>query len=209
MMPDPLSSLPATSEVLQFVARHATQYLTTLGSRPVSNDADGSEAVQIDSALPEEGHGAAATIERLLGTGISTSIHSAGPRYFHFVTGGATPAALAADWLTSVFDQNAAAWECSPFATDLETVTVSWLKELFGLPTYFGGILLTSATMANFVGLSCARHWWAEQHGVDLTSAGVAGLGSMPVVTSGYVHVSVKKALQMLGCGRQFAIRTI
>jgi glutamate/tyrosine decarboxylase-like PLP-dependent enzyme len=202
-MPDPLSSRVATPDLLQLVTRRAAEYLATLGERPVSSDAVGNASAEIDCVFPEGGHGAAAAVEQLMRIGTAVSIHSAGPRYFHFVTGGATPAALAADWLTSVFDQNAAAWECSPFATELETVTLNWLKQLFGIPSEFGGIILTSATMANFVGLSCARHWWAEQHGVDLTSAGMAGLGNMPVFTSGYVHVSVIKALQMLGCGRQ------
>lgn len=202
-MADPLSSAAMTPELLQLVTRRATDYLATLGECPVSGETAGHAAAQIDRLLPEEGHGAAAAVEYLARVGTAASVHSAGPRYFHFVTGGATPAALAGDWLTAVFDQNAAAWECSPFATEVETIALNWLKQLFGIPAGFGGIIVTSATMANFVGLSCARHWWAEQHGVDVTSAGLTGLAPMPVFTSGYVHVSVLKALQMLGCGRR------
>ena len=200
-MPDPLTDLTAIPDLLQLVHRGATDYLATLAGRQVAC-ATSSTATEIDPALPEHGQGAAATIRRLLNLGDRAGVHSAGPRYFHFVTGGATPAALAADWITSVFDQNAAAWECSPFATELETVALGWLKKMFGIPASFGGVLVTSATMANFAGLSCARHWWAEKHGVDVISAGLTGLPAMPVFTSGYVHVSVKKALQMLGCGR-------
>jgi glutamate/tyrosine decarboxylase-like PLP-dependent enzyme len=77
--------------------------------------------------------------------------------------GGGTPAALAADWLTSAYDQVAYAWASSPFAARLEQVAVEWLRQLFELPIEFGGVLTTGATMANFVGLAAARNRWAER----------------------------------------------
>ena len=76
---------------------------------------------------------------------------SSGPRFFHFVMGGGTPAALGADWLTSAYDQVAFAWASSPFAARLEQVAIDWLRQLFELPAEFGGVLTTGATMANFV----------------------------------------------------------
>ena len=76
-----------------------------------------------------------------------------------------------------------------------------WLKELFGLPATWGGVLTTGATMANF-GPACARRWWGLQHGVDIDERGTAGLPAMPVFGSGYVHASDVKALAMLGVGR-------
>ena len=117
--------------------------------------------------------------------------------------GGGTPAALAADWLTSALDQIAFNWISSPFAMRLEQISVDWLKELFGLPAAWSGVLTTGATMANFTGLAAARRWWGRQHGVDVEESGLSGLPPVPVLASGHVHASAVKALAMLGIGRQ------
>ncbi|MCP9984260.1 pyridoxal phosphate-dependent decarboxylase family protein [Actinomadura madurae] len=109
---------------------------------------------------------------------------------------------MAGDWTASLLDQVAGIGQASPLAARAETVVLRWLKELFGLPASFGGVLTPSATLAHVAGLACARHWWAGEHGVDVTSRGLAGLPAMPVFTSGLVHVSTRKALQILGCGR-------
>jgi glutamate/tyrosine decarboxylase-like PLP-dependent enzyme len=90
----------------------------------------------------------------------------------------------------------------TPLAARLEAVSLSWLKDLFGLPASWGGVLTTGATMANFVGLACARRWWAERHGVDIDERGFSGLPEVPVLSSGYIHPSATKALAMLGVGR-------
>jgi glutamate/tyrosine decarboxylase-like PLP-dependent enzyme len=152
--------------------------------------------------LPNDGDGAPAALEELIRLGEAAATRSAGPRFFHFVTGGSTPAALAADWLTSTFDQNAFAWISSPVGGRLEQIAVSWLKELFELPASFGGVLTTGATMSNFVGLAAARHWWAERQGVNVEDAGLGGLPQPRVYASGYLHSSDVKALAMLGFGR-------
>ena len=112
---------------------------------------------------------------------------------FHFVTGGVTPAALGADWLTSVLDQNAFAWVNTPLASRLETVALDWLKDLFGLPASWGGILTSGATMANFSALAAARHWYGERHGVDVEEAGLAALPPIPVLTGGHLHPSARE----------------
>src|SRR5207302_19960 len=127
---------------------------------------------------------------------------SAGPRFFHFVMGGGTPAALGADWLASTLDQNAYNWISSPFASRLEQVTIAWLQDLFGLPGDWGGVMTTGATMANFAGLAAARRWWGLQQGVDVEADGLSGLPPMTIVSSGYIHVSALKAIAMLGLGR-------
>jgi glutamate/tyrosine decarboxylase-like PLP-dependent enzyme len=148
-----------------------------------------------------------AALEELVG-GAGALVHSAGPRFFHFVNGGATPAAFGADWLTTTWDQNPGAWVASPLGGHLESVALGWLKELFGLPTSWSGVLTTGATMANFTALACARRWWGLRHGVDVDVAGLAGLPPMPVFGSGYVHPSDVKALAMLGVGRD-AVRKL
>ncbi len=121
---------------------------------------------------------------------------------FHFVTGGGTPAALGADWLTSLLDQNSFSWVASPLGARLERLTIAWLKELFGLPASWGGVLTTGATMANFTALACARQWWGDRHGVDIAADGFGGLPAVPVLAGGHIHASAEKALAMLGLGR-------
>jgi glutamate/tyrosine decarboxylase-like PLP-dependent enzyme len=116
--------------------------------------------------------------------------------------GGGTPAALAADWLTSTYDQVAFGWASSPMASRLEQVAVDWLRQLFELPEEFGGVLTTGATMANFVALAAARNWWAEQQGVDVDRVGLAGLPAPPILSSGYIHPSAVQAIGMLGMGQ-------
>jgi glutamate/tyrosine decarboxylase-like PLP-dependent enzyme len=190
--------------VIAAVVDEARSYLGALDAEPVLEDP---EAVSgLGGALPDEGSGAAAALAELL-AGSPAATRSAGPRFFHFVTGGVTPAALGADWLTTLLDQNSFSWVSSPFGARLEAVSVDWLKELFELPADWGGVLTTGATMANFTGLAAGRRWWAERHGIDVDAAGLAGLPPAPVFSSGYIHSSAIKALGMLGLGRE-TVRT-
>jgi len=188
-------------EVMALAAREAARYLSDIGERDVrASDAE-QVAARFAGSLPDDGVGALAAIEELV-AGFDGAVHSAGPKFFHFVNGGTTPAALGADWLTSALDQNAGAWVSTPLGAQLERCSLAWLRELFGLPSDWGGVLTTGATMANFVALACARRWWGLRHGVDVEQAGMSGLPPMPVFGSGYVHPSDIKALSMLGVGR-------
>ncbi|CNG62843.1 pyridoxal-dependent decarboxylase [Mycobacterium tuberculosis] len=189
-------------EPLAVVAREAGPYLESLQGRLVHDGAQDALLDELDGPLPAAGDGAVAAVERLVRIGTRAATHSSGPRFFHFVVGGSTPAAMAGDWTASLLDQAAGLWPTSPFAARAETAVLRWLKELFGLPASFGGVLTPSATLAHVTGLACARYWWADQYGVDVTSRGLAGLPAMPVFSSGLVHVSTRKALQILGCGR-------
>ena len=180
--------------VIAAVVDEARSYLGGLDADPVLEDP---KAVSgLGGALPDEGSGASAALAELL-AGAPAATRSAGPRFFHFVTGGVTPAAFGADWLTTLLDQNSFSWVSSPFGARLETVAVDWLKELFDLPADWGGVLTTGATMANFTGLAAGRRWWAERHGIDIDAAGFAGLPPAPVFSSGYIHSSAIKALGM------------
>lgn len=152
-------------------------------------------------ALPEEGAGAEvalATFRARYEAGLSGS---AGPRYLGFVTGGATPAALAGDWLVSAYDQNVSN-DGDSLATGVERETLGLLRELFGLPAAFEGAFVSGATQANLVGLATARQWAGERQGVDVSDAGLAALPRVPVL-AGAPHASVLKALSVLGLGRQ------
>lgn len=182
-----------TAAVLELAGKAAAEYVAALSAAPAAprrqHEDDGREVLaRFAGPLPERGMGAEAAVRQLTEHALPQAVRSSGPRYFHFVTGGTTPAALAADWLTSTIDQNAAAWVCSPMATHLETVALGWLKELFGLPAGWGAVTTTGGTMANFTGLAAARRYWAARHGVDVDVDGLARLPPMPVFGSGFAH---------------------
>ncbi|MEH0981749.1 pyridoxal phosphate-dependent decarboxylase family protein [Micromonospora sp. CPCC 205556] len=205
-MTDPLRDTGG-DDALRQVYEAAGPYLSSLADRPVLDPASLALLVQLwepagGGPLPEHGDGAAAALDRLLRVGAAAATGSAGPRFFHFVIGGVTPAALAADWTAALLDQNAAFRASSRLASEVETIALTWLRELFGLPTTFGGALVASATFANVTGLAAATHWWGERHGVDVAADGLAGLPRMPVLSGGYLHPSDRKALQLLGHGR-------
>jgi glutamate/tyrosine decarboxylase-like PLP-dependent enzyme len=186
------------SSALELVLDTAKRYLSELDESPVLP----ARGERFGGRLPEQGDGALAALSELVAAA-DVATRSSGPRFFHFVTGGTTPAALGADWLTSLLDQNSFSAVSSPYGAELEEVAISWLLDLFELPEDWGGVLTTGATMANFVGLACARRWWAERHGVDVDERGFAGLPAVPVFSSEYVHASARKALAMLGIGRE------
>jgi glutamate/tyrosine decarboxylase-like PLP-dependent enzyme len=188
-------------DVVDLAARAAGVYLETIADRPVRDPRADEIAATFGGPLPEEGIGAVRALEELV-AGFDGAVHSAGPKFFHFVDGGVTPAALGADWLATALDQNPGAWVSTPLAARLEQVSIDWLKELFGLPAAWGGVLTTGATMANFVALACARRWCAERAGVDVDDLGVAAAPPITVLGGGYTHPSDVKALGMLGVGR-------
>lgn len=185
------------NQILDSVVVEALRFLSGIDSRAVGVSLpDKFEPVN----LPDEGVGVDTALadfkeryEPLLSGGV-------GPRYFGFVTGGVTPAALVGDWLTSVYDQNALGSNES-IAPQLELETLALLRDLFGLSLAQTGIFVSGATMANFVGLATARQWMGHQHGVDVGQNGVWSLEPMRVF-SGTPHSSIYKALSMLGMGR-------
>jgi glutamate/tyrosine decarboxylase-like PLP-dependent enzyme len=193
----PLELRDEEHAALAYVLEEAGRYLGELDESPVLPSREG----RFGGPLPDNGDGALTALAELVaGSGLAT--RSSGPRFFHFVTGGTTPAALSADWLTSLLDQNSFSRVSSPLGIELEDIAIRWLLDLFELPEDWGGVLTTGATMANFVGLACGRRWWAERHGVDLDERGFAGLPAVPVFSTGYIHASARKALAMLGLGR-------
>ncbi len=182
-------------DFLEHTLHTATDFLTSLEDRSVAV----SPKEQDYRPLPTEGLGAEKALSDFMtryGDGLSGS---AGGRYFGFVTGGATPAALAGDWLTSAFDQNATGYGDS-VAPLVELETIAMLRELFGLPEGFSGAFVTGATMSNFTGLALARQWVGKERGVDVAEEGL--LEPIPVL-AGTAHSSVYKALAMLGMGRK------
>ena len=198
---DPAESVAA----LELVLEHARRYLAELDDAPVRKTGSDDAALAALHELPEDGEGTLETLRELFEISDGARVASSGPRFFHWVIGGATPAALGADWLASVLDQNAGGWQASPLATELETVSISWLLDLFGLPKSWSGVLVTGGTMANFTGLAAGRRWCASRHGVDVERDGLAALPQIPILASGFIHVSAIKSLGMLGLGRATA----
>jgi len=196
---DPILDRDALDDCLRLVAGEAAQYLAGVDEAPVRPIGAPNG---IGGPLPDEGAGSLAALRTLVEAAETGATRSAGPRFFHFVMGGGTPAALAADWLASALDQIAYNWVSSPLAMQLEQASVDWLKELFGLPPEWSGVLTTGATTANFTGLAAARRWWGLQHGVDVEEEGLAGLPPVPVYAVD-IHASAVKALAMLGIGRR------
>lgn len=183
--------------------RIAEDYLEHVDRHPAV-DYEGARAALdgFQQPLPEEGVGADAALTELYNRGLPAMGATSGPRFFHWVVGGTTPAALGAEWLTGLIDNPAYAWVGSPLTVELELLSLDWLKDLFGLDREMAGIMVTGASMANFVGMAAARQWWGQQQGVDISEDGWAGLPAMPVLTSGYVHASAVKVLSLLGVGR-------
>ena len=129
-------------------------------------------------------------------------VASPGPRYFGFVTGGALPAALAADWLATAWDQNAFSAVSSPAAAVVEEVACGWLLDLLGLPGDAGAGLTTGAQMANVTGLAAARGALLARAGWDLEERGLNGAPPLRVLAGEEAHVTVWRALRLLGFGR-------
>ena len=201
-MADPLFDRGELDAVLEFAANEARRYLHRLTEDPVVPPGAEAAIEHWSDPMPEHGDGALEALTELASRARDAATRSSGPRFFHFVMGGGTPAAVAADWLTSAYDQVAYAWASSPFAARLEQVATGWLRQLFELPEAFGGVLTTGATMANFVALAAARNWWGERLGVDVEERGLSGLPAPLIVTSGYLHPSATQAIAMLGLGR-------
>jgi glutamate/tyrosine decarboxylase-like PLP-dependent enzyme len=193
LLADDLAALPDLLESTRRLAEHA---LAGIDDRPVAQPT----AALTPDPLPHTGVGLRGALARFVDRWEPGFSGSAGPRYLGFVTGGATPAALAGDWLTSAFDQNAASGGDSS-AVDLEKETVGWLGQMFGLTDAHTGAFVTGATMSNFVGLAIAREWLGERRGVSVAQAGVGALGDVHVL-SGTPHSSIVKSLSMLGIGR-------
>ncbi|WP_460665867.1 pyridoxal phosphate-dependent decarboxylase family protein [Kribbella swartbergensis] len=122
-------------------------------------------------------------------------------RFFGFVFGGATPAALAADWLTTTWDQNAGLYAASPAAAVVEEIAASWLVELFGLPSGTSVGFVTGAQMANFTGLAAARHAVLRKAGWDVERDGLIGAPAVRVLAGAERHDTVDRALRFLGLG--------
>jgi len=134
-------------------------------------------------------------------------VTTTGPRYFGFVTGGALPATVAAEWLTAVWDQPASLYVMSPAAAVVEEVAAGWLIDLLGLPVVCSVGFVTGCHMANFTALAVARHELLRRAGWDVETDGLQGAPQLRVIVGDEVHVSVIGALRLLGIGSKQVVR--
>jgi glutamate/tyrosine decarboxylase-like PLP-dependent enzyme len=139
--------------------------------------------------------------------GSPATVASAGGRYFGFVIGGSLPATVAANWLAGAWDQNGCFTVMSPVASALEEIALAWLVDVLNLPPGTGAGFVTAATTANLAGLAAARHALLARERWDVESQGLFGAPPITVIVGDEVHVSLLKALSMLGLGRDRVVR--
>lgn len=190
-------------ELLHEAARRAELYTSRSNRRRVAPTPE--EVARLEhlaGPLPEEPTDPQEVLALLDDYGSPATVASTGGRYFGFVTGGTLPAALAANWLAAAWDQNSALRVMSPVGARIEEITSGWLRDLFGLPPQCGVGFVTGATMANFTGLAAARHALLARSGWNVEDQGLFGAPEIKVVVGAEVHVSLLKALSLVGFGK-------
>jgi glutamate/tyrosine decarboxylase-like PLP-dependent enzyme len=195
------------SALLQDACQRALAYLGGLAERPVAPAAEAVAALgRLDFALPGPGLDATEVLRMLDQFGSPATVATAGPRYFGFVTGGALPVAQAAAWLGAAWDQNAALTVMSPAAARLNAVALRWAAEVLALPAGTAGGFVSGATMANATCLAAGRDAVLARHGWDAAGQGLVGAPPVTVVVGAEVHATVRKALGLIGLGRDRAV---
>ncbi len=196
---DPSAAGPATQRALDRARHHATRWLDTLADRPVParTDVDG-VCDALGRVLPEGQSDPEDVVDLLAGSCEPGLVAMPSGRFFGFVVGGSHPAALAADWLVSAWDQNAAMRQVTPGVTAVEELAAGWLLDLLGLPASSGVGFTTGATMANFTALAAARDELLRRAAWDV-GRGLVGGPPIRVVAGRERHTSVDLALRYLG----------
>ena len=190
-------------ELLAATAERAARYLESLETRGVAPGKDAvARLVSLDHALPYEATSAESVLEQLDELYSPATMAVAGPRFFGFVIGGSLPAALAANWLASVWDQNSALYLPFPATAMLEQIALGWLLDVLELPPESGGAFVTGTTVANFTALAAARHAVLAKAGWNVEADGLFGAPPITVVIGAEAHATLHKALGLLGLGR-------
>lgn len=193
---------------LGLAAKKAADYLNGVRGRSVPpSPAAILDLAHLDETLPEAPADATCVLELLDRIGSPATVATAGGRFFGFVNGGAIPVSVAATWLSSAWDQNAALRVMSPAAAAFEDVALRWVREALGLPAECGGSIVTGASVANMTGLAAARHELLKRSGWDVESDGMFGAPPLTVVVGDQVHASLLKGLGLLGLGRKRLVR--
>lgn len=189
-------------ELFRQVAEHAGDFVDTLDTRPIRPEADVSRLTEaLGGSLPEDPQDPAAVLAALVEATEPGLLATPSGRFFGFVIGGGVPAAVAADMLASVWDQNAGLYVCGPSASVVEEVSRGWLVDLLGLPSDVSVAFVTGAQMAHVTALAAARHHVLAQAGWDVAADGLAGSPPIRVVVGAKRHTTLDRALRLLGIG--------
>lgn len=196
------------TNLLQDTAQRAIRYLAALDDRGVAPSVEAVAALgALDTSLPDRPTDPAEVLDLLDTYGSPATTANTGGRYYGFVTGGVLPAALAASWMSSTWDQNGFGYTNSPVAVVLEEIALRWLVDLLGLPSGCGGAFVTGATMANFTALAAARHAVLKRTGWDVEADGLFGAPPITVLIGEEAHPTLTKSLGLLGLGRNRVVK--
>ncbi len=191
------------SRALDAAHRSAVEFLRTLADRPVWPRANLDDMLEVfGGPLPEEGADPAAVVDELAAGAGPGLVAIPGGRFFGFVIGGTLPAALAADWLVSAWDQNSGSAMLTPTTVALERIAGRWMLDLFGLPDTASVGFVTGGQVANFTCLAAARHAVLARAGWDLAERGLRSSPAMRFVVGADRHGSIDRAARFLGIGR-------
>lgn len=202
-----LSIMNPFRPVLERTLHHALTYLDALDTTSVAATATLQDLrSRLDLPLTDAGIDATEVIDDLVAGSVGGHLGNAGGRFFAWVIGGSVPAALAADWLTSVWDQNAALYACGPADAVFEEVAGKWLKEILGLPTRASFAFTTGCQMAHVTCLAAARHAVLQRVGWNVEEQGLMGAPSVRILSSNQRHGSIERAVRLLGFGTNAVI---
>ncbi|MDE3155282.1 MAG: aspartate aminotransferase family protein [Acidobacteriota bacterium] len=194
--------------LLQRAVDLASSFLERLPDRPAGATASLDDLRRaLGGPLPDGPADPRRVIEELVSAGEPGLASTAGPRFFGFVIGGAFPVSVAADWLTTAWDQPASAYVLSPTAAVVEEVAAGWIASLLGLPDDVSAGFVTGCHTANFTALAAARHEVLRREGWDVEARGLQGAPAVTVLLGQEAHVSIFGALRMLGLGAATAQR--
>ena len=200
--------MPDTT-VLRDAAARAIQLYEDMDSAHVAARA-GYDALlaRFQRPLPDTGVDPRRVLADLVDDAKDGLVGAGGPRFFGWVIGGSTPAAIAADWIVSTWEQNGAIYQCSPAAAVMEEVAGAWLKDLLRLPPECSFAMVTGCQMAHVTALAAARTRLLRDRGIDVERAGLSGAPPFRVLTGAHRHESLIRAMRFLGLGSD-ALRTV
>jgi glutamate/tyrosine decarboxylase-like PLP-dependent enzyme len=195
-------------QLLAATSERAISYLEQLENRAVApSEAAVQRLAEFDIPFPEHPVSPELTLRQLDEAGSPATMAMAGPRFFGFVIGGTLPAALAASWLATAWDQNSALYNVTPATAVIEQVALRWLLDVLRLPADSGGAFVTGTTVAHFSALSAARHALLAKEGWNVEADGLFGAPPLQVIVSEEAHPTLLKALAMLGLGRNRVVK--
>lgn len=189
-------------QLLQRALDHSETFLAGLEDRKLSARDDAAAIrARLGVALPEHGEDALSVLDALASGAEGGLLATSSGRFFGWVMGGVLPVALAADWLTAAWDQNAASFATSPAASVAEDVCGAWLKDLLELPETASFAFVTGCQMAHVTALAAARHRLLARRDIDVDLVGLAGAPALRVLTGAHRHESLVRAVRLIGLG--------